>query len=105
MGNGAHGVVGDAGGVGAADPGGVREEGIEAAVAALGIRVSLRFQGIEVGKERARQAGGTYIVEVYVYTTKVVENEVSDCVCALDRLRVVVESSQEPGIFGGYELA
>ena len=40
VGNGAHGVVGDAGGVGAADPGGVGEEGIEAAVAALGIRVS-----------------------------------------------------------------
>ncbi len=47
----------------------------------------------------------TYIVEVYVYTTKVAENEVSDCVCALDGLRVVVEGAEEPGIFGCYELA
>ena len=52
----------------------------------------LRFRNVEVGKERARQAGGTYIVKVYVYTTKVTENEVSDCVCALNGLRVVVES-------------
>ena len=47
----------------------------------------------------------TYIVEVYIYTTKVVENEVSDCICALDWLRVVVEGGEEPGIFGCYELA
>ena len=46
MGDGAHGVVGDASGVGAADPGGVGEEGVEAAVAALEIHVSLKFQGI-----------------------------------------------------------
>lgn len=52
-----------------------------------------------------RGGNETYIVEVYVYTTKVVENEVSDCVCALDGLRVVVESSQEPRIFGCYKLA
>ena len=48
---------------------------------------------------------GTHIVEVYVYTAEVVENEVSDRVCALDGLRVVVESSEEPGIFRRYELA
>lgn len=36
MWDGAHGVVGYAGGVGAADPGGVGEEGVEAPVAALG---------------------------------------------------------------------
>ena len=47
----------------------------------------------------------TYIIEVYVYTTKVVENKVSDCVCALDGLRVVIEGGEEPGIFGCYELA
>lgn len=79
MRDGAHGVVGDAGWVGAAYPGGVGEERVEAAVAA--------------------------IVEVYVYTTKVVENEVSNCVCALDGLRVVVEGGEEPWIFGCYELA
>ena len=43
MRDGAHGVVGDAGGVGAADPGGVGEEGVEAPVAALDIHVSMRF--------------------------------------------------------------
>ena len=46
-----------------------------------------------------------YIVEVYIDTTKVVENEVSDCVRALDGLRVVVKGDEEPGIFGCYELA
>ena len=45
MGDGAHGVVGDAGRVRAADPGGVGEEGVEPAVAALEIRVSLTFRG------------------------------------------------------------
>ena len=34
---GAHGVVGDSGGVGAVQPAGVGEEGVEAAVAALGV--------------------------------------------------------------------
>ena len=35
-GDGAHGVVGDAGGSGAAHPSGVGEKGIESAIAALG---------------------------------------------------------------------
>ncbi len=105
VGDGAHGIVGDAGGVGAADPGGVGEEGVEAAVAALGIHVSLKFRGLTLEEREWGMGNETYIVEVYVYTTKVVENEVSDCVCALDGLRVVVEGGEEPGIFGCYELA
>ena len=35
VGDGAHGIVGDAGGVGAADPGWVGEKGVEAAVTTL----------------------------------------------------------------------
>ena len=52
-----------------------------------------------------REWGENYIVEVYVDTTKVVENEVSVCICALDGLRVVVKGGEEPGVFGCYELA
>ncbi len=57
VGNGAHGVVGDTGRVGAADPGGVGEERIEAAVAALEIRVSLDFRGVDVGEMGVGQWG------------------------------------------------
>ena len=46
----------------------------------------------------------TYSVEVNVYTAKVVKNKVPNCVCALYGLRVVVESSEKPGVFSCYEL-
>ena len=105
MGDGAHSVVGDAGGVGAADPGMVGEERVEASVAALGICVNLKFRGVTLERREWGTGNENYIVEVYVDTTKVVENEVSDCVCALDWLRVVVKGGEEPGIFGCYELA
>ena len=46
-----------------------------------------------------------YIIEVDVYTAKVGENEIPNCICALYGLRIVVKSSEEPGVFGSYELA
>lgn len=67
MGDGAHGIVGDAGGVGAADPGWVGEKGVEAAV--------------------------TTIVEVNVYAAVMREYKVSDSVCPLYRLGVIVEGT------------
>ena len=105
VGDGAHGVVGDAGRVGAANPGGIGEKRVEAAVATLEINVSLEFRGVTLERRKWGMRHETYIVEVYVYTTKVVENEVPDCICALDGLRVVVEGGKEPGIFSCYELA
>ena len=105
VGDGAHGIVGYTGGVGAADPGGIGEEGVESAVAALEIHVSLKFRGVTLERREWGMGNETHIVEVYVYTTKVAENEVSDCVCALDGLRIVVKGGEEPGIFGCYELA
>ena len=51
VGDGTHGVVGDAGGVRAADPGGVGEEGVEAAVAALDIHVNLKVRGVDIGEK------------------------------------------------------
>lgn len=65
MGDGAHGIVGDAGGVGTTDPGWVGEKRVEAAVAA--------------------------IVEVDVNTAIMREYKVTDSVCSLDRLGVIVE--------------
>lgn len=50
MWDGAHCVVGDAGGGGTAHPGGVGEEGVEAPVASLGEKgVSMGFEGGLVG--------------------------------------------------------
>jgi len=47
----------------------------------------------------------TYIVEVNVDTAEVGKDEVSNGVCALDRLRITIESLEEPGVFSGYQLA
>lgn len=64
------------------------------------------FEGELVGVELGGGGGrGTYIIEVDVDAAEVGENEVADGVRALDGLGVVVEGVQEPGVFGGYELA
>ncbi len=47
----------------------------------------------------------TYIVEVNVYPAVVREYKVSDGVCPLYRLGVVVKGVQEPRVFGSDELA
>lgn len=65
VGDGAHGVVGDAGGIRAADPGWVGKKRVEAAVAT--------------------------IVEVDVDTAIMGEYEVSYSVCTLYRLGIIVE--------------
>jgi len=83
--DGAHGIVGNAGWVGAADPGWVREEGIEAAIAALRVSLASATKGM------LRSVEGTNIVKIDVDTTKVGEDEVANCVCALDRLGVMIE--------------
>ena len=71
---GAHGVVGDSRGVCAAEPAWVGEEGIEASVAA--------------------------VIEVDVDATVVGEDEVADCVGALDGLCVGVERGEKPRVLG-----
>lgn len=94
-GNGAHDIVGDTGGDGAADPGGVGEERVETAVASLE----------SVSCAHVWFAGSTHIVQINVNTAEVVQHEVSDCVGALDRVRVAVEGLQEPRVLVGNELA
>jgi hypothetical protein len=42
----------------------------------------------------------TYIVQVNVDSTKVVQNKVSDGISALDGVRVAVESLEEPWVSG-----
>lgn len=79
LGDGAHGVVGDAGGDRAADPGRVGEEGREGALAA--------------------------VVEVDVDAAVVGEDEVADGVGALDGVGVAVEGFEEPGVFFLYEFS
>ena len=89
VGDGAHGVVGDAGGIGAADPGWVGEERVQATVTPLeGERLSASANREFLGRGRGN---GTYIVEVDIYPTIVREDKVSNGVCSLYRLGVVVE--------------
>lgn len=79
LGDGAHGVVADARGDGEAQPGGVAQERVKTAVAA--------------------------IVKVNVDAAVVGEHEVADGIGALDGERVVVEGLEEPGVLGGDEGA
>ena len=51
------------------------------------------------------QDGTTYIVKIDIYPAIVREHKVSNGVCPLYRLGVVVEGAQEPRIFGRDELA
>lgn len=73
LGHGAHGIVGDAGGDGAAQPCFVGEERVEAALAA--------------------------VVEVDVHAAVGREDEVADRVGALDGVGVVFKGLEEPGVF------
>lgn len=70
---GAHCIVGDASGHGLAHPGRVREQRIELTVAA--------------------------VVQIDVDAAEVVEDEVADCVGALDGVGVVLEGLVEPFVF------
>lgn len=77
--HGTHGVVGDSCRGCAADPGMVREQRVESAIAA--------------------------IVEVYIHATEMSKHEVSDRVGSLDRMSIFVEGIKKPWIFRGNELA
>jgi hypothetical protein len=78
-GDGAHDIIGDSRGQSAADPGGVGEKGVEAAVAS--------------------------VVQVDVDAAKVVQHKVSDRVGALDGVRVAIERLEEPRVLAGNKLA
>ena len=60
----------------------------------------LRVGGSKEGFDRM-----TYIVKIDIYPAIVREYEVSDGVCPLYRLGVIVKGAQEPRIFGSDELA
>lgn len=75
----AHGVIADSGGNREAHPGWVGEEGVEGAFAA--------------------------IVQVDVDSAVVVEDEIADCVGALNRKWVGVEGVKKPGVVFCYEGA
>lgn len=86
--NGAHSVVRNAGRGSLADPGGVGEERVEAAVAPLDA----------VSKICEKYNVCTYVVQVDVDASKVVQHEVSYRIGALDRVRVAVKCFEEPRI-------
>jgi hypothetical protein len=54
---------------------------------------------------QCRAACGTYIVQVNVDTTKVVQHKVSNRVGALDGVGVAVKCLEEPRVLVGDELA
>ena len=62
---------------------------------------SSQLRGCFEGTKKKR----TYVVEVDVYTAKVREYKISDSVCPLYRLGIVVEGVQEPRVFGSDKLA
>lgn len=47
----------------------------------------------------------TYIIEVNVNTTKVGKDKVTNGVCTLYGLAVIVKGRKEPGVFGSDQLA
>ena len=47
----------------------------------------------------------TYIIQVDVDTAKVRQNEVPYGICPLDRLAVIVESIEKPGVLGSNQLS
>lgn len=47
----------------------------------------------------------TYIVQIDIGSAKMGQNEITDRVCALDGVFVAVKGLEEPGIFGGDEVA
>lgn len=104
-GDGAHGVVGDASGCGAAHPGRIGQERVEPAVAALWssqFGPKREFLGHEGGSTDGRKA---YIVQIEVYATVMCQDEVADCICSLDGLSVVVKGAEEPGVLGCNQFA
>ena len=127
----AHCIVGDACGLGSTDPGRVREKRVEAAVASLqsretnasakdcycslvadakGSRGGCGLTGgspqwLLVGKAKFVRCRMTYIIQVDVDTTVVGEDKVSNCICALDGVGVVVKGGEEPRVFGCYQFS
>jgi hypothetical protein len=85
----AHGVVGNTSGCRTADPCWVGEERVEAAIASLRAMLAI---------VRASQVGGTYIVQVYVDSAKVVQHKVSYRVGALDRVHIAIKGLEKPWI-------
>jgi hypothetical protein len=85
--HGAHGVVGDACRGRLANPRGVGEERVEAAVAPLDA-----VSGVLWREE------GTHVVQVDVDASKMVQHEVAYGVGALDGVRVAVEGLEEPRV-------
>ena len=91
VGDGAHGIIRDTGGVGAANPGWVGEKRVETAVATL-CKEQARLG--RVNREVLGQIPwrvGTYIIEVDVYTAIMCEYKIADSVSSLYRLGVIVE--------------
>lgn len=62
---------------------------------------SSQLKRCRIGPRKKR----TYIVEVDIDATVMREYEVSDGICPLYRLGVIVESVQEPRVFSSNELA
>lgn len=88
--DGAHSVVGDAGGMGAADPGWVGEERVEAAVTSLRGKAMLARVGLG-GSCTGLKTMRTYVVEVDIDPAIVREYKVANGICPLYRLGIVVK--------------
>lgn len=91
LGNGAHGVVGNASGNGTTHPRRVSKQRIQTTVAAL-------RQLDMVFNQKHRQ---TYIIKVNVGSAVVGKYKVTNRVRALNRVLVAIESVEEPGVFFG----
>ena len=93
--DGAHRVVGDARWLGATDPGGIGEEGIEAAVAALQLRSVTVLRDTICALSAPWRS---YIIEVNVRPSIVSQHKVSDGVSTLDRLRIRGKRFEKPRV-------
>ena len=71
--HGAHRIIAYTGRYGSPKPRWVAEKGIEAAIAA--------------------------VIEIKIYTSVMIENEISDGISTLDRIRIRVEGIEEPFVF------
>ena len=100
---GGHCIVRDSCWVGSMQPGGIGVERIETTCAALPKELELGLNSNMCSFGRSRR--GTYVVQINVGPTKMRQNKVADCVCPLNRERVLVVRLNEPGVFANYELA
>lgn len=95
LGHRAHGVVGDTCGCCAAHPRGVGEKRIQAAIAAL----------VHVREQIPWGTRCTHVIQINISSSIVCEHKVPNGVCALDGVIVAIKGIQEPGVFGGNEVA